>query len=122
VSTAFGSAGTPASRKIQDGKSKTCGHRACAGVLGNTPGWTSLHPPPAVETRHFGGDVRSALVLSCTALTKAHAGQGIMCRPVLSSSEPLRCLGGQARYLLHHNVYIYIMMMIAFIITLGEIM
>jgi len=40
---------------MRDGKSKACSHGAGTGVLGNAPGWTSPHPPPARETRHFGG-------------------------------------------------------------------
>ena len=48
-----------------------------------------------VKTRHFGGHVRSALAWPCTARTKAHAGKGIMCRPVPGSGEPLRYPGGR---------------------------
>jgi len=42
-----------ASRRIHDGKSKACGHRAGAGVLSNAPGWTSLHPPLARKNLSF---------------------------------------------------------------------
>jgi len=59
-----------------------------------TPGWMSPHPPPARETRHFGGHARSAWAWPCAARTKAHAGQGIICRPVPGSDEPPSYLGG----------------------------
>ena len=41
------------SRRIHDGENKACGHRASAGVLGNAPGWTSPHPPPARKYSSF---------------------------------------------------------------------
>jgi len=101
VPRAFGSTGTPASRRIHDGKSKACGHRAGAGVLGNAPGWTSPHPPLALETCHFGGHICSALAWPWMARTKAHASQGIMCWPNPDTATPL--LGRPpARSLLHH--------------------
>jgi len=69
-----------ASRGYTMGKNKACSHHAGTGVLGNAPDWTSLHPSPARETRHFGVHVRSAWAWPCAARTKAHAGQCIICR------------------------------------------
>jgi len=54
----------------------------------------SLHPPPARETRHFRGHVRSAWAWTCEAQTKAHAGHNIICQSVPGSDEPLSYLGG----------------------------
>jgi len=71
VPRAFGSAGTPVSRRIYDRKRKACGHCTGAGFLGNASGLTRPHPPQA-----FRGHVCSALAWPCAAREKAHAGQG----------------------------------------------
>jgi len=97
-----------ASSMIHDGKSKAYSHRAGAGMLGNDPGWTSPHPPPACETRHFGGHLRNALAWPCAARTKAHAGQGIICRPVPGSGEPLRYLGRPPARSFRHHVPLFL--------------
>jgi len=53
------------------------------------------YPPLARETRHFRGHVCNVGAWQCAVRTKAHAGQGIICQPVLGSGEPLRYLGGR---------------------------
>jgi len=55
------------------------------------PDMSSVPSRAVLETRHFGGHVRSALAWPCAARHKAQAGKGIMCRPVPVSGKPLRC-------------------------------
>jgi len=70
------------------------------------------------ETRHFRGHVRSAWAWPCAARTKAHAGQGIMCRSVPCTGDQLRYLGGRlpALFAIPFHVFNYFFLIWKFLL------
>ena len=59
------------SRRIHDGKSKACGHRTGAGVLGSAPGWTSPHLSNTLKNSSFQRPRSQHLAWPCADMPSA---------------------------------------------------